>query len=313
MSKLPFLHQAASALVYLPGRVGNRMRDVIGCLAFLAAFLGTMCGEAYAQESAVDASVSANTSTDLAAAARGVKRISAHRGARLDRPENTIAAFERAIEAGATAVEIDVRTSQDGKLVIMHDAKVDRTTNASGRINDLTWAELAVLDAGSWFGANYASERIPSLDQVLQVCRGRIGIHLDLKEEGEEYADRVVASVKAYGEPTRTTAAVRTVEQARQLQKRMPEMKTLIFLRKKEQLDSFLEANVNYVRPQIAWIVKDPTLLTKIREGGAKIHLDATTGTPESILPLLKYRPESLLCDDPERLVKTLAQLQAKD
>ncbi len=313
MSNIPFLEQTVSAMVHCRGRVENRMRGRIGCLVFLAAFLGTAIGNADAKVNAADPSVSADTSAELAAAARGVQRLSAHRGARLDRPENTIAAFERAIEAGATAVEIDVRTSRDGKLVIMHDAKVGRTTNGTGRINDLTWAELSALDAGSWFGADYATERVPSLDQVLQVCRGRIGIHLDLKEEGAVYADRVVASLKAYGEPTRTIAAVRTVEQSRQLQKRLPEMETLIFLRKKNQVDSFLAANVNYLRPQIAWIAKDPTLLTKIREGGAKIHLDATAGTPEKVLPLLKYRPESLLCDDPEQLIKTLTQLQTKN
>ena len=300
-------------------RINIRTLDMTTCLAVLAACLlvglASEDSHVYAAKPVVAASpgVAAGSPAELAAAARGVERISAHRGASLDRPENTIAAFERAIEAGATAIEIDVRTSRDGKLVIMHDARVDRTTDGTGRVNDLTWAELSKLDAGSWFGAEYASERVPSLDHALQFCRGRIDIHLDLKELGPAYVDRVTASVQAHGDPTSTIAAVRTVEQARQLQERVPEMKTLMFLRQMEQIDMALAAKVDYLRPQLDWLAESPELLGKLREGGAKIHLDATTGTPKAVLPLLGYRPESLLCDDPEQLRKTLTQLQAAD
>ncbi|QDT05514.1 Glycerophosphoryl diester phosphodiesterase [Rubripirellula lacrimiformis] len=288
-----------------------QQRDAVRCFVFMAVFLVAACTGA--QVRAADAAPSASHSGDLAAAAEAVQRISAHRGSSHDRPENTISAIERAIEAGATAVEIDVRTSRDGKLVIMHDAKVDRTTSGSGRVNDLTWAELAALDAGTWFGAEYHSQRVLSLDQALQVCRGRIAVQLDLKEEGVVFADRIVAALRAHGEPARTISAVRTVEQSRQLKERLPEMKTLIFLRQKKQVDAFLAANLDYLRPQIDWIEEDPTLLRRIRETGAKIHFDATTGTPEIVLPLLKYHPESLLCDDPGQLVKTLDQLRAKN
>ncbi|GAA4472023.1 glycerophosphodiester phosphodiesterase family protein [Novipirellula rosea] len=312
MVKISPSYRSAFARMHSRSRDEKQQCGAVNCLAIFIAFVVAVSVGADAQVHAADAASSANNSGDLAAAAGAVQRISAHRGSSHDRPENTIAAIERAIEAGATAVEIDVRTSRDGKLVIMHDAKVDRTTSGSGRVNDLTWPELAALDAGTWFGTEYHSERVLSLDQALQVCRGRIDVQLDLKEEGVAYANQIVAAVKVYGEPARTIAAVRTVEQSRQLKERLPEMKTLIFLRQKKQLDAFLTADVNYLRPQIAWIENDPTLLTKIRQAGAKIHFDATTGTPEKVLPLLKYHPESLLCDDPGQLVKTLAQLQAK-
>lgn len=313
MSNISSPHQAAFAMIPSAGQVQNGRRGSVGCLVFLAVLLGGEFVGRSAQVSAADPSDSADTRVELAAAAGGVQRIVAHRGSRLDRPENTIAAIERAIEAGATAVEIDIRSSRDGKLVVMHDHKVDRTTNGTGRVNDLTWAQLATLDAGSWFGSDYGSERVPSLEQALQVCCGRIGVQLDLKEVDAAYTNRVAASVKTFGEPTRTTAAVRTVEQARQLKKRLPEISTLILLIEKKKVDALLAANVGYFRTQVAWIENDPTLLTKIREGGAKIHLDATAGTPEKVVPLLKYRPESLLCDDPEQLIKTLSLLQSKD
>ncbi len=300
------------------GRTEYCPRGMVECVLLLAVIVGNAGGVGDTHVYAADLPASTATTAELAAAelaaaARGVERVAAHRGAMLDRPENTVAAIERAIEAGATAVEIDIRTSRDGTLVLMHDAKVDRTTNGTGRVSDLSWDELAALDAGSWFSPKYAAERVPSLEQILKLCRGRIDVQLDLKEDGEAYADRIAACVKAHGEPTRMMVAVRSVEQAQQVKKRLPEVSTLIFLRKKKNLDSFLAAKVDFLRPQLAWIEEDPELLTKIRDGGAKIHFDATTGTAEKVLPLLKYHPESLLCDDPAQLLKTLTQLQKKD
>ncbi len=309
MFKIP--HRLCSTLISIRSlrRTEGYPPGIVSCGLLLALVLG-ITGAAWNMLAfAAELSTAAAATEELAAAAQGVERIVAHRGAMLDRPENTIAAIERAIEAGATAVEIDIRTSHDGTLVLMHDAKVDRTTSGTGRVNDLSWAELAALDAGSWFGPEYAGQRVPSLGQVLKVCRGRIDVQLDLKEDGEAYADRIAACVKADGEPARMVVAVRSVEQARQIKKRLPEVSTLIFLRAKKDLEPFLDAKVDFLRPQIAWIEKDPDLLTRIRDGGAKIHLDATAGTLKKVSPLLRYHPESLLCDDPAQLVQTLAAL----
>ncbi|TWT65191.1 glycerophosphodiester phosphodiesterase [Allorhodopirellula solitaria] len=300
----------------LRSRLGGGQRPLHVRSAHLAVFVvlvGLFIGGRIVPCQAEPPAIDAESSAEWTAAIESVERIVAHRGSRLDRPENTMAAIERAIETGAHAVEIDVRTSRDGKLVIIHDAKVDRTTNGTGRINDLTWAELSALDAGSWFGADYASERIPSLDQVLEACKGRVQVQLDLKEEGEVYADRIQTSVSTFGEPARTVAAVQSVEQLQQLKERMPALKTLIFLRKRKLLDSFLEAKVDFLRPQVKWIAANPALLTKIRARGAKIHLDATSGTPEKVRPLLHYRPESILCDAPAKLIQTLDQLHVDE
>ena len=85
----------------------------------------------------------------------GVGQIIAHRGSSADRPENTLAALKRAIDAGATAVEVDVRSTKDGKLVILHDATLDRTTDGTGPLAEKTWTEVRKLDAGSWFDPKY--------------------------------------------------------------------------------------------------------------------------------------------------------------
>lgn len=95
----------------------------------------------------------------------------AHRGASGYAPENTLAAFDLARRMGATGIETDVRLSRDGLLVLAHDERVDRTTDGTGRVADLTWDELARLDAGGWFDPRFAGERIvqpaPFLDRYL--------------------------------------------------------------------------------------------------------------------------------------------------
>jgi len=105
-----------------------------------------------------------------------------HRGGRALAPENTLAAFKNAIKLGADYVEVDVRATKDGKLVIMHDSTVDRTTNGKGAVKDLEFAAIRELDAGSKFSSEYAAEKVPTFDEVLDLCRGKINIYVDHKE-----------------------------------------------------------------------------------------------------------------------------------
>ena len=98
-------------------------------------------------------------------------------------PENTIAAYTSALDKGATHLEIDVRTSLDGVLVVMHDQTVRRTTNGTGLVNQLTAAELVALDAGSWFSPAFADERVPLFSEVLVLVRTRnASLYIDYKE-----------------------------------------------------------------------------------------------------------------------------------
>lgn len=104
-----------------------------------------------------------------------------HRGANQIAPENTYAAAEGAIAYGAGFIEVDVRASKDGVLYIIHDETVDRTTNGSGAITEMTSEELDRLDAGSWFSADFADQRLPRLDDYLGWLKGRCGIYIEIK------------------------------------------------------------------------------------------------------------------------------------
>jgi glycerophosphoryl diester phosphodiesterase len=119
----------------------------------------------------------------------------AHRAGRGIMPENTLAAIRNAIRLGADYVELDIRATKDGRLVIMHDGSVDRTTNGSGAVKDLDFATLRALDAGSKFDAKYAGERIPTFDEALALCHGKVHIYVDHKEAP---AEQMLAAIKQH-------------------------------------------------------------------------------------------------------------------
>ncbi|HTQ56691.1 MAG TPA: glycerophosphodiester phosphodiesterase family protein [Bryobacteraceae bacterium] len=106
----------------------------------------------------------------------------AHRGEHRAHPENTLPAFQAAVDAGADYFELDVRTTADGHLVLMHDATVDRTTNGSGAVRRLTLDQIRKLDAGAKFGPRFAGTRVPTLAEALRLARGRIGVYVDSKD-----------------------------------------------------------------------------------------------------------------------------------
>src|SRR5216117_1881160 len=106
----------------------------------------------------------------------------AHRGEHLHHPENTLPAFQEAIRLGADFIEVDVRTTADGKLVLSHDGNVARRTTSQGEIAKMTFDEVRKLDAGIKSGPEFAGTRIPTFDEALDLARGRIGIYVDVKQ-----------------------------------------------------------------------------------------------------------------------------------
>lgn len=105
----------------------------------------------------------------------------AHRGATAYAPENTIAAFDLAVQMKADYIEIDVQRSKDGELVVIHDTTVNRTTDGTGKVGDLTFEQLRNLDAGSWKGKEFTGELIPTFEEILDRYRGKVGILIELK------------------------------------------------------------------------------------------------------------------------------------
>ncbi|OQX61413.1 MAG: hypothetical protein B5M51_07955 [Anaerolinea sp. 4484_236] len=128
--------------------------------------------------------------------------IFAHRGASAQAPENTLAAFELAVEQGADAIELDVKLSADGEVVVFHDVSVGRTTDGSGRVSDLPLAALRELDAGSFFAEEFRGQRIPTLDEVFATVGRKILINVEMRNyttRRDDLVEKVVALVKKHG------------------------------------------------------------------------------------------------------------------
>lgn len=126
----------------------------------------------------------------------------AHRGASAECPENTMAAFRRSLELGATGIETDVQMTKDGQLVLIHDEALDRTTNGTGYVKDSTLEQLRSLDAGSWFEKNFAGEPLPTLEELLQLLQGQdIVLNIELKNSIVLYPgmeEKVIAAIRSF-------------------------------------------------------------------------------------------------------------------
>jgi len=126
-------------------------------------------------------------------------QIFAHRGARCMAPENTLPAFAAALEMGADGIELDVHLTADGRLVVIHDFNVEKTTDGRGEVERMTTDEIARLDAGSHFSVEFAGTRIPHLEEVLDLVGGRCRINIEIKSNdlyARDASERVAALIR---------------------------------------------------------------------------------------------------------------------
>ncbi len=241
--------------------------------------------------------------------AEGVK-IVAHRGAMSDRPENTMVAFEHALELGAEIVELDLRTSRDGHLYILHDRTLDRTTNAEGDPSERTLAELQQLDAGSWFDPAYSDQTIPSVREVMNWAResGAV-LLLDLKESGREFAENVSHEVRAAGVEDNVVVGVRSTEQAQEFAELLPGSRQLAFMSSPDYIEDFAEAGVDVIRLWLRWLDDDPTLAEQVRKTGKKLMINGRYGELEETVKIMSFEPDWILIDDIAQLKASLEEM----
>ena len=158
--------------------------------------------------------------------------IIAHRGASSVAPENTMAAFIAAAELGATGIEFDVHQTIDNELAVIHDFDVSRTSNGAGTVFESTWADLAELDAGSWFSDRFVGQPIPRLADVLALPD--LTFELEIKGFGPGIADRVVAAVDGAGVMDRVKFTGWNVLLLREIKRRRPDATVGLFSRTRE-------------------------------------------------------------------------------
>jgi glycerophosphoryl diester phosphodiesterase len=158
-------------------------------------------------------------------------QVIAHRGGCEWAPENTLAAFKRSLEYGVAGIELDVQRCATGELVVIHDVEISRTTNGAGYLKEITYPELRRLSAGSWFSEEFASEKIPTLEEVLELLDGKLTLHLEIKNAPVEYPgieDDVLDLLSQYKYPDKVVISSFDHPLLKRIHEKAPQQKTAL-------------------------------------------------------------------------------------
>jgi glycerophosphoryl diester phosphodiesterase len=214
-----------------------------------------------------------------------------HRGARAYEPENTLRSFQKAIELGVNAVELDVRRTRDDQLVVIHNANVNKTTDGNGSVNELTLNEIKgfVTEKG---------EKVPTLEEALQFLDKRVTILVELKETGIE--EQVLNLVHKKG-LTENIIIISFHEDAlRKVRELDPEIITgLIYVRHKNPVQTALNLNAQYMLPLYRFT--HSANIKKAHENGLKVIV-WTINTAEEVAEYKKKGVDGIASDKPEIL-----------
>lgn len=229
----------------------------------------------------------------------------AHRGAIGQAwPENTLAAFRYAIDNGVDAIELDLRGTRDGEIVVIHDKTVDRTTNGHGAVKDLSLAELAKLDAGR-------GERIPRFEEVLALASGSgVTLVLDIKRDRALDKEKVVRLIEEHDAVRNVILGLRAVEDLQAFRALNPNLRTVGFIEEVEDVGPFVKAGIDIVRLWPEWIDADPGLISRVHQLGKPVW--ATTGDAprQELERLIGLGVDGILSDLPEVMKTLLADMK---
>lgn len=240
----------------------------------------------------------------------------AHRGASAYEPENTLRAFARAIEMGATLIELDVHLSQDGQAVVIHDADLSRTTQGEGRVSKLALDEIQRFDAG-------LGEHVPTLAEVIDLVRGQVQLYIELK--GQQTPAAVVDSLQTNDFIDQAIVGSFYPWLPQKAKFLEPALRTSVLVawrdRQADFVDWALAVNADYVH--LCWENGSPTphqllsanLITSIRQQGLETILWHEE-RPEELVELVQLDVYGICTDTPDVLASILgrsaSQLQAE-
>ncbi|SKC81216.1 glycerophosphodiester phosphodiesterase [Krasilnikoviella flava] len=238
-------------------------------------------------------------------------RVVAHRGNSAVAPQNTLAAFEAAAMAGADSLEIDVRLTADGEVVVIHDDTVDATTNGSGKLADLELREVRLLDAGSWFSPAYAGQRVPTFAEVTDLLRARPGMDLLLEMKGAWSAQevrRVTEPLREAGLADRTVAQSFWPATVAALRDADPGLRRglLVTAAGDDLVDRCRELDVVMCNPQGTVLRDDPDVVARLHDAGLAAAV-WTLNEPEHWAAAVALGVDEIITDRPDRLAGWLA------
>jgi glycerophosphoryl diester phosphodiesterase len=215
-----------------------------------------------------------------------------HRGARAYEPENTLRSFNKALELGVDAVELDVRKTKDNKIIVIHDAEVDKTTNGKGLVSGLTLREIKEL-------LTEKGERIPTLEEALDFLDKKVKIIIELKENGLE--EKVLSIIHEKGLDKNVIIVSFLEEALRKTRKLNNEIMTgLIYVRHENPINAALELKANYILPLYRFT---PTAnVQKAHENGLKVIV-WTINKQEEVSEYKDKGVDGIASDKPDILI----------
>lgn len=236
--------------------------------------------------------------------------IVAHRGWSGAAPENTMAAFELALkEPAIDYIELDVHLSADGVPVVIHDHTLNRTTSGQGPVREASHAELARLDAGSWYAPEFAGERIPTLAEVLELCKGRMRLAVELKTMGElnrGLEEKVVSLIQQYGMQDEVVLSSFDHDSMKLAHELDPSITTGLILLGKPTLLLEQLAFTGATSLSIHYGFATPELLAQMAEAGIDIGV-WTVDDPEQLAQLVARYPDLRITTNyPDRLLAAI-------
>jgi len=236
----------------------------------------------------------------------------AHRGASGHAPENTMAAFRRAVELGARFIETDLQITRDAQVIAIHDLMLDRTTSGKGQVHLLTLEQIRALDAGAWFGggeASFSGERVPALEEILEFAKEQdVIFYLEIKSGsawGIEHA--VVAALREQNASARVVILSfdpGSIESVRQLDSTM----MTGFLCEQPSGD-LVERTVRVGARQLVarGDLLTPSVVDKAHQAGLQL-VAWTINEPEQMRRLVAAGVDGIITDFPERLLSVLQE-----
>lgn len=234
--------------------------------------------------------------------------ICAHRGDVAAAPENTLPAFESAVRKGVHMIEFDVRRTRDGELIILHDARVDRTTDGSGLVSEMTFAEVRALDAGSWFDPAFADTRIPTLRETLEAIPREILCNVHLRPEAG-LAAQVAELIRDMDRLDQCFLAC-TRDQVIEAREAVPGIKTCNMTRPLGDTPAYVEQTIELGAEYLQFFRVPPEtvaeVMPRVHEGGVIANY-CCTETPEVLRALAEAGVDYILTDDVDAAFEALA------
>jgi glycerophosphoryl diester phosphodiesterase len=237
---------------------------------------------------------------------RRVVLVDAHRGASKTHPENTIAAFRAAVDAGSDSVEFDVRLTADGHPVVIHDDTVDRTTDGVGGVSDLELSELRRLDAGTWKDPGFRGERLPTLDETLDVLAAVPRINMELKAVGPALAELAISFIERRRLHHRIMVSSFHLPYLVRVKNRLPVVWTHHFL-DGDLPDGFWDGDGRFVNSLgLPWEHVDANVVAEIHRRGRAVW-SFTVDDPDRAVALAAAGVDAITTNDPRTVMGGLA------